>query len=73
LSATVPKLTLSPQRFINLTLVMSFETLVQISWETIAFNFQFSLLNGGPVSMVYGGILAGFGATAVALSLAEMA
>lgn len=52
---------------------MSFETLVQISWETIAFTFQFSLLNGGPVSMVYGGILAGFGATAVALSLAEMA
>jgi amino acid transporter len=50
-----------------------FQVLTQASWETVSITFQFSLLNGGPASMVYGGILAGFGATAVAMSLAEMA
>jgi choline transport protein len=34
---------------------------------------QFSILNGGPASLVYGGILTGAGAVLVALSLAEMA
>ena len=52
---------------------MNFEVITQCAWETISITFQFSLLNGGPASMVYGGILAGFGATAVAMSLAEMA
>jgi choline transport protein len=52
---------------------LNFEVIVQAAWETISITFQFSLLNGGPASMVYGGILAGLGATAVALSLAEMA
>lgn len=36
-------------------------------------TFQFALYNGGPASMIYGAILVGFGATAVALSLAELA
>ena len=36
-------------------------------------TMQFSLLNGGPASLVYGGLLTTLGATAIALSLAEMA
>lgn len=46
---------------------------MQSAWETFALTFQFSLFNGGPASMVYGAILAAFGGSAVALSLAEMA
>jgi amino acid permease len=34
---------------------------------------QYALLNGGPASLVYGAILAGFGSTAIATSLGEMA
>ena len=36
-------------------------------------SFQFSLLNGGPASLVYGSIFAGIGSTMIAMSLAEMA
>lgn len=61
------------ERYINLPSCVNFELVTQAAWETIAITFQFSLLNGGPASMVYGGILAGFGATAVAMSLGEMA
>jgi hypothetical protein len=60
------------QQFINLPSSIFFEIIVQCAWETVAVTFQFSLLNGGPASMVYGAILGTFGATAVALSLAEM-
>src|SRR4051794_32116237 len=52
---------------------MNFVIIVQASWETLSFAFQFALINGGPASMVYGGIFAIFGGTAVAASLAEMA
>lgn len=43
------------------------------SWESFAITFQFALLNGGPSAMVYGCIFVGFGGTAVAFSMAEMA
>lgn len=43
------------------------------SWESFAITFQFALLNGGPSAMVYGCIFVGFGGTAVAYSMAEMA
>jgi choline transport protein len=46
---------------------------MQASWESMAISFQASLLNGGPVVLSYGMILAGLGATAMALSFAEMA
>lgn len=46
---------------------------MQSSWEVVATGFQFALLNGGPASMVYGGILSGFGSTMLGLSLAELA
>ena len=36
-------------------------------------SFQFSLLNGGPASLVYGSLFAGLGSNAIAASLAEMA
>lgn len=36
-------------------------------------SFQFALLNGGPASMFYGGILACIGECAVGFSLAELA
>jgi amino acid permease len=39
----------------------------------MALTFQAALLNGGPISLSYGVILAAFGVIAIALSLAEMA
>ena len=39
----------------------------------MALIFQFGLINGGPASLLYGTIVSGFGSTAVAFSLAEMA
>ncbi|OCL09436.1 amino acid transporter [Glonium stellatum] len=61
------------ERYINLSSVLNFGLIILASWESVAVTFQFSLLNGGPASMVYGSIVAGFGASAIALSLAEMA
>jgi hypothetical protein len=52
---------------------INFEIIVQSGWETVGLTFQFSLFNGGPASMVYGGIIAAIGATSIAASLAEMA
>jgi choline transport protein len=46
---------------------------LQFSWEAMALTFQAALLNGGPVSLSYGVILAAFGVIVVALSLGEMA
>lgn len=63
----------SQQRFINLPSAINFEVIMQSAWKAVATTFQFSLLNGGPASMLYGGILAAFGASAIAMSLAEMA
>ena len=62
-----------PQRYINLSSVVNFSLIVLCSWEAFAVTFQFALFNGGPASMFYGCILVGFGATAVAVSLAELA
>lgn len=53
--------------------MVSFGLTLQASWEGFAISFQTALLNGGPVSMVYGVIIAGFGSVALAASLAEMA
>jgi hypothetical protein len=61
------------QRYINLSSVVYFAIIVLCSWESLAISFQFALLNGGPSAIIYGCILVGFGATAVACSLAEMA
>jgi hypothetical protein len=61
------------QRYINLTSVAFFGLLILCSWQTFACSFQFALLNGGPASMFYGGLLACIGESAVAFSLAELA
>jgi len=53
--------------------MVAFGLTLQASWEIIASTFQTALLNGGPVSLVYGMILASIGSLALALSLAEMA
>jgi amino acid permease len=53
--------------------MVAFGLTLQASWEGVAVTFQASLLNGGPVSMVYGMILSGLGSSAMALSLGEMA
>lgn len=47
--------------------------IILASWESFAVTFQFALANGGPASMFYGSILAGFGCCAVGFSLAELA
>lgn len=46
---------------------------LQLAWVVMSFVFQGALLNGGPVSLVYGTILAVLGSTALAASLGEMA
>lgn len=61
------------ERYINFKAAVSFGLTLQASWEAVAISFQSSLLNGGPTAMVYGIILAGFGSTALAASLGEMA
>jgi choline transport protein len=53
--------------------MVAFGLTLQASWEAVAVTFQASLLNGGPVSMVYGMLLATTGSTAMALSMGEMA
>ncbi|CAO2649747.1 Nn.00g010390.m01.CDS01 [Neocucurbitaria sp. VM-36] len=61
------------QRYINAPSAINFSFLLQCSWEAAAVTFQFSLSNGGPASIAYGSIFAGFGTTLIAFSLAEMA
>lgn len=61
------------ERYINLASVVNFGVIILASWESFSVTFQFALANGGPASMFYGSILAGFGCCAVGFSLAELA
>lgn len=61
------------QRYINFLSIINFGFTLQAGWETLGLTMQFALTNGGPASLVYGCILAGFGSTAIAMSLSEMA
>ncbi|KAF1954363.1 amino acid transporter [Byssothecium circinans] len=61
------------ERYINLASVVNFGVIILASWESFAVTFQFALTNGGPSSMFYGSILAGFGCCAIGFSLAELA
>jgi choline transport protein len=61
------------QRYINLVAIVNFGFTLQAGWETVGLTLQYALYNGGPASLVYGTILAGFGSTAIAASLGEMA
>ncbi|KAF2189372.1 amino acid transporter [Zopfia rhizophila CBS 207.26] len=60
-------------RYINLLSATNFGFILLCSWEFVSVVFQFSLLNGGPASMIYGSIFSGIGSTFIAMSLAEMA
>ena len=61
------------QRYINSATIVNFGFTLQAAWEAAGASFQFSLLNGGPASLVYGSLFAGIGSTMIAISLAEMA
>ncbi|KAF3802564.1 Choline transport protein [Colletotrichum gloeosporioides] len=61
------------ERYISHSAVVNFGVIILASWESFAVTFQFALANGGPASMFYGSILAGFGACAIGFSLAELA
>ncbi|KAF2179045.1 amino acid transporter [Zopfia rhizophila CBS 207.26] len=61
------------ERYISLKPMVSFGLTLQASWEAIAISFQSSFLNGGPVSLVYGILIAGLGSLSLAASLGEMA
>jgi choline transport protein len=60
-------------KYISLKPMVAFGLCLQGSWESIAISFQGSLLNEGPVSLVYGIMLTAMGSSAIALSLGEMA
>ncbi|KAK4502131.1 hypothetical protein PRZ48_005554 [Zasmidium cellare] len=59
--------------YIELLAIVNFGFTLQAAWEASGLSLQFSLLNGGPASLVYGSLLAGIGSCMIALSLAEMA
>ncbi|EHK97199.1 putative Uncharacterized amino-acid permease C15C4.04c [Glarea lozoyensis 74030] len=61
------------ERYINPAAIINFGFTLQAAWEASGSSIQFSLLNGGPASLVWGSLLAGVGSTAIAISLAEMA
>ncbi|KAF2092459.1 amino acid transporter [Rhizodiscina lignyota] len=61
------------ERYIALKPIVAFGLTLQSSWEAIAISFQSSLLNGGPISLVYGMLIVTLGSTALAASLGEMA
>ncbi|KAF2997018.1 hypothetical protein E8E14_004973 [Neopestalotiopsis sp. 37M] len=46
---------------------------LQACWEAVGLSLQLNLLNGGPATLVYGGLLTSAGCIFIALSLAEMA
>ncbi|KAF2001658.1 amino acid transporter, partial [Amniculicola lignicola CBS 123094] len=60
-------------RYINQYAIINFTFCLQCAWIGYSITFQFAWANGGPAALVYGPIVAGFGSTAVAMSLAEMA
>ena len=60
------------QRYINTSAIVNFGFTLQAAWEAAGVSFQFSLLNGGPASLVYGSLFTWIGSTLIATSLAEM-
>ncbi|KAJ9298651.1 hypothetical protein DTO271G3_3618 [Paecilomyces variotii] len=53
--------------------MLGFSTTLMATWEPLAALLQGGLVNGGPVSLVYGYILCFFGTLATAASLGELA
>ena len=61
------------QRYLGFLPVFAFSSTLQASWESIAGGLLSGLLNGGPVSLVYGLLLSIAGSTAIAASFGELA
>ncbi|KAF9888271.1 hypothetical protein FE257_008841 [Aspergillus nanangensis] len=60
------------KRFSRLT-ILSMAVVLMATWEALSSTMVSGLVNGGPVSLVYGFLLAACGSMATAASLAEMA
>jgi len=63
----------SSQRYINLVAIVNFGFTLQAGWEASGVLMSAAILNGGPATLVYGGIIAAIGSIATAASLGEMA
>ena len=61
------------KRFIGFLPILAFASTTLGSWEGVAAGFAAGLENGGPVALVWGYLMAVFGALALAASIAEMA
>lgn len=61
------------ERYITSKPAVAFGLTLQASWEGVAVSLGAALLNGGPVSLIYGQILTSLGSIAMAMSLGEMA
>lgn len=61
------------QRNFGFMSMVGFSTTLMATWEPLAALLQGGLVNGGPVSLVYGFILCFFGTLATAASLGELA
>ena len=60
------------QRRFNFISMISFSSTMLVTWEALGSTFQAALENGGPVSLVYGFLLALVGTLALSASLAEL-
>ncbi|KAF2759348.1 putative amino acid permease [Pseudovirgaria hyperparasitica] len=61
------------ERYINLPPAIAFSITIMSTWPSLSLSLQAGLYNGGPTALVWGMLLAGFGSTAIAAVLGEMA
>ncbi|KAF7181878.1 hypothetical protein CNMCM7691_001175 [Aspergillus felis] len=61
------------ERYLGFLPMLAFAATLQASWEAIGASMFAGLENGGPVTLIYGLILAIVGSLGIALSLAELA
>ncbi|KAK9416764.1 putative Amino acid permease [Seiridium unicorne] len=61
------------ESYISYLPILYFGFTLQACWEAVGLSLQLNLLNGGPASLVYGGLVTSVGSILIALSLAEMA
>ncbi|KAL2867846.1 putative amino acid permease [Aspergillus lucknowensis] len=61
------------ERYLGFLPMLAFAATLQASWEAIGASMIAGLLNGGPVVLIYGLMLAIIGSLSMALSLAELA
>ncbi|THC94031.1 hypothetical protein EYZ11_006503 [Aspergillus tanneri] len=61
------------ERYLGFFPMLAFAATLQASWEAIGASMAAGLVNGGPVVLIYGLMLAIVGSLGIALSLAELA